>query len=441
MNNFLYTLLYAFIMSISTAIIWHKLLSLKIDFKNKQVYNTFIGVFVISTISYLFLNKFRIVIITIIFMFLIKFIFKETIQKSVLIPIYYEFMLLLSEFVTVILLSMILGNYVEEFIKNNFGILIVNLLVAFISILLVQLKIVRTTFNKILLITDKIKFKQLIIFCLLIAIFLNVYVISAYYKVKFEYWVFTNFVLVSIFFIIVLYYFRTKNKLNKVSDKYSVAIKSLNDYEMMMTRYRIANHENKNLLLTIRAMILNKEKNIPKFIDNMIEDKYEDDEKLLFKMSVIPSGGLRATIYSEIMKIKEKGIKYNLHIDRKFRTIDLIELDTNTIIDVCKIIGVFIDNSIEEVEKLKYKTIGIDLYTEEKKLNIKISNNYGNNFDISKINDDGYTTKGNNHGYGLSLVKQIIKNNNALEHKMELNKKYFSQIIIIKLKERIKQIP
>ena len=436
MTNILFTFVYAFIMASSTVIVWHKLLNIKLSFKSKYLYICFFCVLIISSLSYLLLNRFRIIIITIIFMFYIKLIFKRTIQESILVPIYYEFMLLLSEFITVILLSLILGNNIQEFITNNWGILIVNLLVSIISVLLVQLKIVRATFNKILAITDKIKFKQLIILCLLITIFLNIYVMSAYHKVKFEYWVFTNFILVSIFFIIILYYFKTKNKLNKVSDKYSVAIKSLNDYESMMARYRISNHENKNLLLTIRAMVLNKDKNIPQFIDNIIENKYDDDEKLLFDMNIIPSGGLRATIYSEILKIKEKGINYSFHIDRKFKTIDLIEIDTNTIIDICKIVGVFIDNAIEEVEKLKRKTIGIDLYTSGDNLNIKICNNYGKSFNISKINTDGYTTKGSNHGYGLSLVKEIIKNNNLLDHEMELNKKYFSQIIIIKYKKR-----
>ena len=432
MENILYTISYSFVMSISLIIIWHKLLDQKIDFKNKKMYITFVAIMATSTCSYLFLNRLRVIVMTGIFMFFVYYLFKTTIQKTILTPIFYDFILLISEFITLIILSIFLGNNTEEFIKQNYAILISNVLISIISVGVVYIKFVRNLYNKILSITDKIRIKQLIILCLILIIFLNIYVMSAYYKVEFGYWITANFVLAVVFFVMILYYFKTKNKLNKVSDKYSVAIKSLKDYETMMTKYRVANHENKNLLLTVRAMILNKEKDIPKFIDNIIEDKYEDDEKLLFQMSVIPAGGLRATIYSEIIKINENNIKYSLHIDRKFKAVDLIELDTSTTIDVCKIIGVFIDNAIEEVTKLKRKEISISFYIENNNLNIKISNNYGKNFDITKIGIEGYTTKRDGHGYGLSLVNNIVRKNSLLEHNMEVNKKYFSQIISIK---------
>ena len=50
-------------------------------------------------------------------------------------------------------------------------------------------------------------------------------------------------------------------------------------------------------------MVRNNEDNIPEYIDSIVEDRYSDDENLLFRINVIPSGGLRGTIYSEILKI------------------------------------------------------------------------------------------------------------------------------------------
>ena len=241
--------------------------------------------------------------------------------------------------------------------------------------------------------------------------------------------------LITFVLILIVYMFIAQNNYNKVSDQYNVAKTSLVDYENMMTKYRVANHENKNLLLTIRAMSVNKDNNIPEYIDSIIENKYEDDEKLLFEMGVIPTGGLRATIYSEILKIKENKIDYNLNIDRKIRTIDLIELDTNTIIDICKIIGVFIDNSIEAVKSLRKRYINIDMYIVNNKLCIKVSNNYSEKIDISRIYEEGYTTKSKGHGYGLALVRKVINSNSNLDNETEINKKVFSQVLIIKYKK------
>ena len=155
----------------------------------------------------------------------------------------------------------------------------------------------------------------------------------------------------------------------------------------------------------------------------------------MFKVNVIPTGGLRATIYSEILKIKENNINYSLNIDKKLKTIALIELDERTIIDICKILGVFIDNAIEEVVKFKKGNISIDIYVENSYINIKVSNNYKSKIEVDKIFESGYTTKGEGHGFGLSMVKKIIDVNNLLKIETELNQKNFSQILIIKYKK------
>ena len=319
--------------------------------------------------------------------------------------------------------------------NTTIAVFITNISVAILLSVLVQLRFVRRIYNLLIKLTDKIRTSQLVIFCLIGMLILNILIMGSYYKMKFEFFVFINACLITLTLTMIVYLFKTQNNYNKVSDKYNVAKISLIDYESMMSKYRVANHENKNLLLTVRAMTVNKEKNIPEYIDSIIENKFNDDEKLLFETGVIPTGGLRATIYSEILKIKENEINYNLNIDKKISTIDLIELDTNTIIDICKIIGVFIDNSIEAVKNLKQKYINIDMYIVDNKLCIKVSNNYSGKIDLSKIDHVGYTTKGKGHGYGLPLVKKTIDNNSLLGHETELSKKVFSQILSIQYKK------
>lgn len=434
MSEYIESILPTFILVFSMVYIWYKLLNKKIDFKDYKLYITLLGIIIVSIFNFVETNKFiRVIIITIIFILFFKFLFKENIQKSILVPIFYQILVLFSEFVAVMILVLISGS--EQFIEEPVGFLLVNVLVAFFTVLLSYIKFIRNMLYKLLKITDKIKLNQLIVFCLISILFLNLFVMCAYYKIEFKYWVTINILLIVILCITIIYSLKTQNNYNKVSDKYNIAIRSLNDYESMMSKYRIANHENKNLLLTVRAMILNKEKDIPKFIDTIVEQKFKDDEKLLFKMGVIPSGGLRATIYSEIMKIKDNNINYSLDIDNKLRSIDLIELDTNTIIDICKVIGVFIDNAIDEVKNLRKKNIDISLYLENNNLVIKVSNNYKGKIEIDKIASEGYTTKGKNHGYGLSLVKSIVDNNNLFQNQASISKDIFSQLLIIKYKK------
>lgn len=440
MKDILVTLLYAFVLMASIIYSWYKLSDKKINFKNYKLYITLIGMMLTSIINFFTINKFiRVTLITVIFIIFFKFLFKEKLNKTIITPIFSQLIIFISEFLYALILLLIFGNESNETINaisNNT--LITNIVIATMLLLALKLKFIKKLYNKLLETTNRISSVQLSLLCIIGIIILNILLASAYYKIKIQYFLIFNVIMIIMTLAIIFYSFKTQNKYNKVSDKYNVAIKSLNDYENMMTKYRIANHENKNLLLTVRAMIINKDKDIPKYIDSIIEDKYMDDEKLLFKVSSIPSGGLRATIYSEILKIKENKIDYILNIDRKLRAVDLLEFDTDTVIDICKIIGVFIDNAIEAVKGLRRKNIDIDLYVEDNMVCIKVSNNYKGNIEITKINNEGYTTKGEGHGYGLSLVKKIIDNNSIFEHKTEISKNIFSQILIIKYKNHIK---
>ena len=342
---------------------------------------------------------------------------------------------MIIENIYAMILFLIINKNFESFLDTTFGLIITNFIISLFTMIFAKTKMVTKLYKWLLDLTDKLKKMQIMPLCLILVIILNIADMTIYYTIKFQYLVIFNVLIIIVCFTIAIYSLRTQNKYNKVSDKYNIAINSLNEYEKMMTNYRIANHENKNLLLTIRTMIVNKEKKIPEYIDSLIQCKYEDNEKLLFEMNVIPSGGLRATIYSEILKIKENNISYNLNIDKNLRTIDLIELNTNTIIDICKIIGVFIDNAIEETINIKNGEIGISLYVEENNIIIKVSNNYRGNIEISKIYSSGYTTKGNGHGYGLPLVKRIVDNNKCFENDTEISKTVFSQILKINLKK------
>ena len=436
MNNMISTVLYAFILVSSLIYIWHKLLDKKIDFKNPKLYLTLIGIMLFSLLNNYMTDKItKIVVVTIIFMFFFKFLFNENVQKCILTPIFYQFIIMISETIYALLLTLILSSNADALLQTYLGTFMTNVSIAIISLLIVNINFIRKLYKLVIIFTDKIKKFQLLSRCIIVIIALSVFPITIYYKIDFKYLLIFYSSMIIVCCAIIIYSFKTQNKYNKVSDKYNVAINSLKDYEEMMSQYRVTNHENKNLLLTIRAMIINQQENIPQYIESIIKEKYNDNEKLLKKVNVIPSGGLRATIYSEILKIKENGINYCLDIDRNLKTEALIDLDTNSVIDICKILGVFIDNAIEEVKNSNKRNIKISIYMDNNDINIKVSNNYINYIDVDKIFNEGYTTKGSGHGYGLSLVKRIIEKNSILSNSSEITKNLFSQVLTIKYKK------
>ena len=169
------------------------------------------------------------------------------------------------------------------------------------------------------------------------------------------------------------------------------------------------------------------------YIDSIVDNKLKDDEKIMYEASKIPAGGLRGLVYSKILTMKDLNIKYNLKISNDIKTVDLIKIDDYLMLDICKIIGVYLDNAIQEVENLEQKYINIELYLDCENLVISISNNYKGVIEIDKIEQKGYSSKGKNHGYGLALAKDIIENNKHLLNEKRITKEIFSQILKIKM--------
>lgn len=243
-------------------------------------------------------------------------------------------------------------------------------------------------------------------------------------------------ILIFIISYILLKDLNVRSEYENTKEKYSNVQHSLVEYEDMIDKYRVNNHENKNQLLTIQNMIKNHDRKVNDYIDNLVGTVYMNNEKTMMDISVIPAGGLRATIHTKLNIMDNKNINYVLDIDRKIRIIDFetISLDLN--LKICKIVSIFIDNAIEEVETHQGdKIVNIEMYINEEKLVIEISNIYENQFDVNKIFDKKYTTKSSGHGYGLSLAKELIDSEKKLNNFNCIEDNIFTQVLEVEIKK------
>ena len=216
--------------------------------------------------------------------------------------------------------------------------------------------------------------------------------------------------------------------------EYNTTIKNLNDYERMLDIQRMKNHENDNNLSAIRGMIDPQNKEAINFIDSLRNKDKQNSKDISLKTKDIPSGGLQGIISQKILLMEQKKYHYNLEVSKEVKKLKLKELDVNDIKDMCTITGVFIDNAIQAVQKYKKRLVGIYLYKEDNYLVITISNNFKGNLDIQKFEERGYTTKEQGHGYGLSLVKEILNKNHNIINIKCFNGEIFSQILKIKIR-------
>lgn len=435
MDKLIQLLLSGVIITISSLYISCKLLDKKIDFKNISAYYLIPLIYLSIVFNYMYNNQFiRILTISILLGIFFKILFKEKTNRALICSIVLHLIYMISEIIFISSISIIFNYNANDIINTQFGTVFANFVISFLSIIFINFKYTKIFFDFLVKITNKIKTTQIISATLFIALIANFLAAINYYKVQFGYLLIFNAFMTIGCFGIVLYSLKTKNSYIEVNNKYSTTLNSLREYEDILNKYRVSNHENKNQLLTIRNMLPKEDKKIISYIDKILDNKHKDNDKAMRKTAVIPAGGLRGLIYSKILVMDERKIHYDLDFSSSIKTVDLINnIDESTMLDICTVIGVYVDNAIDEVTNLEEKNICIEMYLDEKDLIIAISNNYGHAIDVSKLEEKGYTTKENGHGYGLPLTKEIINNNSRLQNEKRISKEIFTQILKIRM--------
>ena len=429
--NFFTILVSTIITSVSEIFCSYKIANEKINFKSLRLYISYVLFILFITLNYVYSdNIYKVLFTLLISILVVKVSLNYDIKKTVIIAILMQLFTIISEVIFSIVIVLITNIDNQTFAKIYQGAILSNILISFNLIMISLTRFPNFLYIKINRILKNVSIRKAIIllgFVLLCSSFL--FYMSYYNKNNF-FNLIVNFVIVTIYFIIVIMIIKKENKYNRVYSKYVIMMEELNEYENIINEYRIINHENKNQLLSIKGMTKNRK--INEYIDEMINNKSSNNKKLLDQALLIPTGGLRGLIYSKLIQMKDKKINYNLNIDRKVNSSLIKNISSKEMIDICQIIGVFMDNSIEAIEELEDKNIVINIYNENG-LVIEIINNYKSDININKIDKIGYTTKGNNRGYGLSLVNKILSKNKNFSNEREVSKNIFKQKLIIKL--------
>ena len=340
----------------------------------------------------------------------------------------------LAEVFFVIMGSIFIGEKIDSLVREPIPFIILHICIIFTAFIIIRTKFIYKIYNSIC--DNRTKNFESIAYSLMIIVTMLIATIESHIQMSFTLVLTINTIMAVMFISLVITSSKIKANYNKISNKYETSISSLKEYEVMIDKFRVDTHENKNEFLTIRNMLKDKnnKEQVIKYIDKIVDNKIKDNEKIMKQTAKIPKGGLRATIYSKLCLMDKLKIKYNLNISREIRTTDLINLDEDLVLKICKILGVFLDNAIEALKELKKKEISIEMYTIDNQLCIDITNNFKGTLDLDKIANMKYTTKGNGHGYGLTLVENILnEESEKLENEKSINRDTFTQTLKIKM--------
>ncbi len=350
--------------------------------------------------------------------------------KDTFISSFFSFILtVISEFIfAIIAISLFKIN-----LDNFHGIIVSNVGIAIIMATIISIpkicNFIRNAVNRLTVSPKYYVITLTIAFCLSVSIIVYINYFSVSSSTRFI----LSLVIIIVYTIITIILFNEKSNNSKIQYEYEMVLKNLNDYEKMLDFQKVANHENKNQLLVIKGMIKKGDSSLNEYIDSIISEKREDNEDFLYKTNIIPSGGLRGLVYYKTLSMKEKNIDVLLNISSNIRKIKLEQMGINLNKDLCKVMGIVLDNAMQAVENLKSKNIDIEMNHEPKRLIIMVSNNFEGDLNLSEMDNMGYTTKGSGHGYGLTLMKQIIGRNKLLSNQKYIYGQKFVQKIILNL--------
>lgn len=132
---------------------------------------------------------------------------------------------------------------------------------------------------------------------------------------------------------------------------------------------------------------------------------------------------------SKLSLAKQKNVRAQIELKTNLRN---LKVDTY---DLCKIMGILLDNAIEAACESNDKSIVVRIFENKKskKKNIYIENSYKGFIDVAKLYCKGYTSKAyeeGSHGLGLWSVKKIIESNEEINMVTTVKDKFCQQIEI-----------
>ena len=249
----------------------------------------------------------------------------------------------------------------------------------------------------------------------------------------FEFNLYYTITLISMVVILILYYFfiSEKGEYDKLSEEFEILFSYVQNFENWIDEEQMYRHELKNSLSIIRDMTKNKK--IINKIDDILNVNIAVDQQSIEILKNVPKGGLKGLLYYKIAVANNKRINMVIEVSDSAKN-GLKKITNTKLKQLSIILGICIDNAIEEAEKMsgKNRNVTIEIYKINNCINFVISNPYKKVIAIKKMHKKGFSTKGKNRGKGLYFISKILKNNKWVNINLKFLNNYFVQKIIVK---------
>lgn len=232
--------------------------------------------------------------------------------------------------------------------------------------------------------------------------------------------------MILLLFLLSIYY-RNERKNEKIRMQESMLnqqkmyIQTLENLQREIKKFQ---HDYKNIVAGLYASdkksdtLQYLEKNILCFEENLSSSIQETASLSHIKLEEV-----KGLILTKMLQAKEKGVVFSLEV---IKDVEDVFMD---IVDFNRCLGILIDNGIEAAGKCEKKEVYVTMIQERKKHVLLVKNTYGETIRIHDIWKEGYSTKGEQRGIGLSNYNEILNKYHYVTRETRVEDSYFIQIL------------
>ena len=240
---------------------------------------------------------------------------------------------------------------------------------------------------------------------------------------------FFNFILLIVFLFLSIYSFTRMVKLANTRRDLQNAEEYNKSLEILYDKVKGFKHDFDNIISSLDGYIENNDiSGLKTYFKEVKKDCKITNNLSILNPRIINNPGIYSLLNNKYFKATNAGIRFDIDF-----FLDLNNLPIN-IYKFSRILGILLDNAIEEAEKCKDKIVRISFRRENKNRRaiILIENTYSNkDVNVDDIFKKGVSGKENHSGIGLWEVRNYIKRSKNLDLYTSKNSEFFKQELAI----------
>lgn len=238
-----------------------------------------------------------------------------------------------------------------------------------------------------------------------------------------------SFLFLVSFFVISVYSFTRVIKLANTTKELENAEEYNKSLEILYDKVKGFKHDFDNIISVIDGYIeTNDMKSLKDYFEEVKKDCKITNNLSMINPRIINNPGIYSLLNNKYFKATNSEVVFDIDFFLDFSTLKI-----NTY-EFSRMLGILLDNAIEEAEKCEEKLVRITFKRENKnhRAVITIENTYSNkNVDIDKIFKKGVSGKPDHTGIGLWEVRNYVSKTKNLDLYTSKNNKFFKQELSI----------